>query len=155
MLANLYLHEFDRTMTRTDFNLVRYTDDFVVMCESADRARQAHELSRATLKKLGLEIHELGADSKSRFGEFSKHGLIFLGIRFEGQQVFPTAKVVSRFKGKIEEIFLPSSGNSLFKALQKLSNLLNGWGNCYKRMKVGKLYLELDVFVKSRVESYL
>jgi hypothetical protein len=125
------------------------------MCESAERAKEAHDVSKALLKSLGLDIHQLGPESKSRIGEFTKHGLVFLGIRFEGKDVYPTAKAVAKFRDKIEETLLPTSGDSLFKTLQKLTNLINGWGNCYRKMKVGQTYLDLDNFIKLKVELYL
>ena len=104
MLANFYLYEFDRRMLQHGFNLVRYADDFVVMCETEERARQAHRSAKVTLKTLNLEIHALDApDSKSRIGNFSKHGLMFLGVMFEGKEIFPASKVVKRFKSKVEE----------------------------------------------------
>lgn len=156
MLANFYLYEFDRRMLRHGFNLVRYADDFVVMCETAERARQAHNFSRDTLKVLNLEIHTLDApDSKSRIGNFPKDGLMFLGINFEGRETFPASKVVKRFKSKVEEVLNPASGDSLFKTLQKLTNLINGWGKCYRTMRVVDIYLRLDEFIKDSVESYL
>jgi RNA-directed DNA polymerase len=156
MLANFYLYEFDRRMLRHGFNLVRYADDFVVMCESPERAQSAHTLSRDVLKTLNLDIHALDAPgSKSRVGNFSKEGLLFLGVRFEGQETFPASKVVNRFKGKVEEILKPTSGVSLFKTLQKLTNLINGWGKCYKSMRVLDIYIRLDEFIKESVQSYL
>jgi RNA-directed DNA polymerase len=156
MLANFYLYEFDRRMLRHGFNLVRYADDFVVMCETPERARQAHQLCKDTLKTLNLEIHSLDApDSKSRVGNFSKDGLMFLGVCFEGREIFPASKVVKRFKNKIEEVLKPASGDSLFKTLQKLTNLINGWGKCYRSMRVLEIYLKLDEFIKASVEKYL
>jgi RNA-directed DNA polymerase len=156
MLANFYLYEFDRRMLQHGFNLVRYADDFVVMCQTAEQARQAHQLSKDTLKTLNLEIHALDApDSKSRVGNFSKDGLMFLGVRFEGQDIFPAKKAVERFKDKVEEVLKPASGDSLFKTLQRLTNLVNGWGKCYRTMRVVDMYLRLDEFIKSRVEAYL
>ena len=156
MLANFYLYEFDRRMLQRGFNLVRYADDFVVMCETEEKARQAHECARDTLRVLNLRIHALGSPgSKSRIGNFSKEGLMFLGIRFEGRDIFPASKVVKRFKEKVAEVLKPESGVSLFKTLQRLTNLLNGWGKCYRSMKVTRVYLELDQFVKNSVEAYL
>jgi hypothetical protein len=105
---------------------------------------------------LNLKIHDIDApDSKSRIGNFSKDGLLFLGVRFEGTEIFPAAKVVKRFKAKIEEVLKPNSGISLFKTLQTLTNLINGWGKCYKDMRVVQMYLTLDEFIKTAVESYL
>ena len=156
MLANFYLYEFDRRVLNHGFNLVRYADDFVVMCQTEERARQAHAFARDTLKTLNLEIHALDAPgSKSKIGNFPKDGLLFLGIRFEGKEIFPAIKVVKRFKDKVEEVLKPASGVSLFKTLQRLTNLINGWGKCYKSMRIAKVYLELDEFIKISVEDYL
>jgi RNA-directed DNA polymerase len=156
MLANFYLYEFDRRMQRHGFNLIRYADDFVVMCDSPERALQAHQLSKDTLKTLNLEIHTLDTpDSKSRIGNFAKDGLLFLGVRFEGQDVFPAKKAVHRFKNKVEEVLKPERGDNLFETLQKLKNLINGWGKCYRDMRVVQIYLGLDEFIKSSVELYL
>jgi RNA-directed DNA polymerase len=156
MLANFYLHEFDRRMMQHCFNLVRYADDFVVLCDSEKQARQAHDFAKVALATLNLRIHDLGLpDSKSRIGYFPKDGLTFLGVRFEGREIFPTSKVVQRFKLKVEEVLKPESGLSLFKTLQRLRNLIDGWGKCYRAMRVYKLYLELDVFIKTSLEQYL
>jgi hypothetical protein len=94
-------------------------------------------------------------DSKSKVGNFSKVGLMFLGIRFEGDEIFPARKVVERFKNKIAEVLKPASGDSLFKTLQRLTNLINGWGKCYRSMRVLDVYLRLDDFIKKSVEGYL
>jgi RNA-directed DNA polymerase len=156
MLANFYLYEFDRRMLQRGFNIVRYADDFVVMCTTEAQARQAHQLGRDTLKTLNLGIHPLDApDSKSKIGNFSKDGLMFLGIRFEGQTIFPASKVVKRFKDKVEEVLKTNSGDSLFKTLQRVTNLINGWGKCYKTMRVLNEYQKLDEFIKASVETYL
>ena len=156
MLANFYLHEFDRRMLDRGFNLVRYADDFVVMCESKERAMQAHDSAKSILETLGLRIHALDdLNSKSRIDHFSKHGLMFLGVMFEGKEVFPASKVVERFRAKVQEVLKPGSGDTLFRTLQKLTNLINGWGKCYRSMKVMDIYLRLDTFIKQSLESYL
>lgn len=156
LLANFYLYEFDKALTEAGFKLVRYADDFVVMCKTREDADRAHNLCRKALKGLGLEIHALDApNTKSRFGYFNKDGLAFLGVRFEGQITYPQSKVVDRFKTKLHEILKPGSGDSLSKTLQKLSNLICGWGNGYKEMKVNNIYINLDAYIKAQVENYL
>jgi hypothetical protein len=69
--------------------------------------------------------------------------------------VFPAKKAVERFKAKVQEVLTPGTGDSLFRTLQKLTNLINGWGKCYRSMRVMEIYLRLDVFIKESVESYL
>jgi hypothetical protein len=80
---------------------------------------------------------------------------MFLGVMFEGKEVFPAKKVVERFKAKVQEVLKPGCGDSLFRTLQKLTNLINGWGKCYRSMKVMDIYLRLDVCIKESVELYL
>jgi RNA-directed DNA polymerase len=156
MLANFYLYHFDRKMLENHFNLVRYADDFVVMCKTEEEAQRAHDFSKNILRSLNLQIHELEApNSKTRIGNFSKDGLSFLGVRFEGPHTFPTKKSITRFEKKVEEVLKPETGESLFKTLQKLANLINGWGKCYRSMRVLEIYLRLDDFIKRRVEDYL
>jgi RNA-directed DNA polymerase len=156
MLANFYLHEFDRRMLDRGFNLVRYADDFVVMCASEADARHAHQFSENTLRALNLRIHSLDEpNSKSRIGNFSKEGLLFLGIRFEGANIFPAKKAIERFENKVREVLTPESGDNLFKTLQGLRNLIDGWGKCYRTMRVQDIYVRLDEFVRQSVEIYL
>ena len=155
MLANFYLHYFDRRLTERGFNLVRYADDFVVMCSSEQEALQAYSLSKDVLKTLGLAIHPLEPKSKSRVGYYPKDGLMFLGVRFEGCDVYPTNQVIDRFQTKVRDILKRNSGDSLFKTLQRLTNLVNGWGHCYRDMRVTQTYQRLDQFLKGAVEQYL
>lgn len=154
MLANFYLYEFDRKMLKCGFNLVRYADDLVIMCKTREEAFKAYELCEQTLSTLGLQIHPLGTP-KSKIGEFAKDQLVFLGVRFEGKEVMPDHKVIKRFESKIVEVLDSKNGVSLFKTLQKLTNLINGWGKCYKSMRVTDIYLRLDASIKVAVENYL
>jgi RNA-directed DNA polymerase len=154
MLANFYLFEFDRTMTDAGFNLVRYADDFVVMCESSERAESAYNLCRKVLGGLGLQIHPLGS-SKTRIGNFPKDGLDFLGLHFEGKDVFPAEKSRDRFKAKILETLRPHTGVNLLKTLQKLKNLTIGWGKYYQCMRVAEIFGALDKFIQNSVRVYL
>lgn len=156
MLANFYLYDFDRMLTTMGFELIRYADDLIVMCESLERAKHAHDVCRTALKDLGLHIHALDTpNSKSRLGYFPKEGLSFVGIRFEGSFTTPDPKVVSRFKEKVSLVLKPHSGENLTKTLQSLKHLITGWGNGYKAMRVQKVFMELDEFIKQKVSYYL
>jgi len=156
MLANFYLYEFDRAVMAKGFELIRYADDFVVMCETREKAECAHVLCRTLLEELGLRIHALEEPkSKTRFGYFSKDGLNFVGVRFEGTYTTPDPKAIPRFKEKVSVVLKPHSGDSLAKTLQSLKNLITGWGNGYKAMRVQKIYVELDEFIKQQVARYL
>ncbi len=79
LLANLYLHELDRGLTRRRYRLVRYADDFIVLCQSERHAERALRATERVLGGLKLELHP----AKTRITSFEA-GFDFLGVHFEG-----------------------------------------------------------------------
>ncbi len=77
MLANLYLDAFDEAMKQRGFRLVRYGDDFVVMCRAADDVARARDAAREELERLALSLHE----EKTKEASFEK-SFDFLGYLF-------------------------------------------------------------------------
>src|SRR5688500_6975751 len=78
LLANIYLHAFDRAWaTHGVGEVVRYADDFVVRCESRAQAEQAQARAAALLGELGLRLHP----DKTRVVDLreGKEGFDFLG----------------------------------------------------------------------------
>lgn len=84
MLANLYLDDLDEVLLDHDMRLVRYADDFLVLCRSEARAEQVMELTRQTLTALHLEFNA----SKTRIVDFDR-GFRFLGYQFIKNLAFP------------------------------------------------------------------
>jgi RNA-directed DNA polymerase len=156
MLANFYLHKFDTSMIGGGFNLVRYADDFVVMCRTEQEANEAYDLCLDILEKqLKLNIHHLGeAMGKTRITRYSS-GFSFLGIRFENGRVFPTDKVVSRFKDRVLSLTNPNSSGTVLGSLLKLSNVIKGWGNAFKNYDTERLFQELDSFIRDDMSKLL
>lgn len=76
-LANLFLDELDEELLRGGFRLVRYADDFVVLCRDAESAARAHEEARAALQRLGLSLQEEKTSIVSM-----DHGFMYLGYLF-------------------------------------------------------------------------
>jgi CRISP-associated protein Cas1 len=77
LLANLYLDELDEELLAQGFRLVRYADDFVVLCRDLDAARAAQEATRAGLAKLGLELKEEKTGIRSFDAGFTYLGYLF------------------------------------------------------------------------------
>lgn len=77
LLANLYLDEFDEELLGRDYRLVRYADDFVVLCRSLEEASRAKKEAAAALGKLGLRLNE----SKTGITTFEA-GFSYLGYLF-------------------------------------------------------------------------
>jgi RNA-directed DNA polymerase len=84
LLANCYLHPLDELMAERGWNMVRYADDFVVLCKSAQQAQAALEMIRSWVKENGLTLHP----DKTHVGDcrIRGQGFEFLGYRFEAGQ---------------------------------------------------------------------
>jgi RNA-directed DNA polymerase len=156
MLANFYLNKFDTAMMGRGFELVRYADDFVVMCRTAQEATEAYQLCIEIIEnQLQLKLHHLGdPGEKTRITQFS-NGFSFLGIRFENGKVFPVEKVVTRFKEKVLFATDPATTHTILRSLTKLSNVIKGWGNAFCRYDTEQLFQEMDLFVIENITKFL
>lgn len=156
MLANLYLSEFDIAMEKAGFNLVRYADDFIVLCPSKEEAKRAYSLCLQVLEeKLGLEIHHLGEPGeKTRIFHFSE-GFQFLGLEFRGNRVIPAGRAVDRFKARVVEILDPSSAESLLQGLNSLKNTVSGWGDAFRPYHSTETFQLMDDYIRERLTLYL
>ncbi len=84
LLANIYLHVFDRAWNEHGVGtLVRYADDFVVLCSSAEQAEQARSSAAALLDRLGLTLHP----DKTRVVDLreGREGFDFLGCHLRAR----------------------------------------------------------------------
>lgn len=81
LLSNIYLHEFDVEMTKAGLHLVRYADDFVILCRDEAQARAALALAARKLAALRLRLNP----EKTRITPFAA-GFVFLGYRFGGAE---------------------------------------------------------------------
>ena len=78
LLANIYLHPFDKAMTRAGIRMVRYADDLLLLCRSESRARHAHQYAQRRLATLKLELNP----KKTQITDFDT-GIEFLGHIFD------------------------------------------------------------------------
>lgn len=77
LLANLFLDELDESLVDQGFRLIRYADDFVILCRSLEDAERAREEAREALGLLDLELHEDKTDIRSLDQGFSYLGYLF------------------------------------------------------------------------------
>ncbi len=77
MLANLLLEDFDADLEAAGMKLLRFADDFVILCKNRKQAEAAAKRARHSLQELGLDFNE----AKTRMGKFSQ-GFKFLGYTF-------------------------------------------------------------------------
>ena len=99
LLANIYLHPFDELMASRGYRVVRYADDFVVLCQSREAAEAALEEIRQWVAENGLRL----SPAKTHVGDCRQpgEGFEFLGYRFEAGRRRVRKKSLDRFKDKI------------------------------------------------------
>ncbi|NTW83696.1 MAG: CRISPR-associated endonuclease Cas1 [Chlorobiaceae bacterium] len=85
VLANLYLDKFDERIEQEGFKLVRFADDFLILCKTRPKAEAALKLSERALAELKLQLN----NEKTRITTFSE-GFKYLGYLFIRSLVLPT-----------------------------------------------------------------
>ncbi len=83
VLANLFLDKLDETLAAGGCNLVRYSDDFVILTRSRSTAQSALELTEECLGELGLVLDA----EDTRITDFAQ-GFKYLGLIFIGDSIF-------------------------------------------------------------------
>jgi len=152
LLANLFLHPLDEKMTTLGYKMVRYADDFVILCPNASQAQQALEEVRAWVEENGLTLHP----DKTHVGDclIQGQGFEFLGYRFEAGQRWVRQKSWQGFKDKVREKTKRSRGESLRSIIEDLSPMIRGWFGYFKHAR-RSTFLMLDGFIRRRLRAIL
>jgi RNA-directed DNA polymerase len=152
LLANLYLHPFDLMMEQCGIKMVRYADDFVLLCQTSDAASKALDQAKAWVDANGLSLHP----DKTRIGDSSQpgQGFDFLGYRFEAGRRFVRAKSLKALKDKIRSRTKRSRGDSLQQIVTELTPMMRGWFAYFKHA-CPRLFRKLDGFVRRRLRAIL
>ena len=98
MLANIYLHPLDELMAALGYRMVRYADDFVVLCQSREEADAALAEICRWVEENGLCLHP----DKTHVGDCRQpgEGFEFLGYRFEAGRRWVRKKSLTRIQGQ-------------------------------------------------------
>jgi len=169
LLSNIYLHVLDLLWTRHSAplgTLVRYADDFVVMCRTRKECEQAEERIRVILERLGLELHP----DKTRRVELydGKEGFDFLGChlhkRMSGKlweqkrqrlyflQRWPSRRSMQRIRQRVRELTQRSRCHAdVREVIGDLNPVLRGWGNYFRTGNAARRFNQLDEHVWRRL----
>jgi RNA-directed DNA polymerase len=148
LLANIYLHRLDVEVRSAGFRLIRYADDFVILADRRWKAQAADRLVRHILDELGLEV----AEAKSGVVKVAD-GFEFLGFRFQRQYLRPRPQALARFKDRVRARTRRNAPVSLEQMIEDLNPLLRGWGNYFAPGDVGRLFDDLDQWIRMRLRS--
>lgn len=174
LLANIYLHVLDAAWQREGGQygtLVRYADDFVVMCDAKWQVERAETRVRSVLAWLGLELHP----EKTRIVDLScgKHGFDFLGCHLrkrmsgpiwekERRRVYflqraPSMRSMKRVRQRVKEMSgRERSGVKDVRSLIRVLNpVLRGWGNYFRTGNAALRFNQIDSYVWRRLKGFM
>ena len=152
LLANIYLHPLDLLMEQSGQRMVRYADDFVILCRTQEEALAALRQVEAWVAANGLTLHP----DKTRVGDSRQpgQGFEFLGYRFEASRRFVRKKSLKALKDKVRSRTIRSRGDSLERIIADLNPVLRGWFG-YFQHATPALFGVLDGFVRRRLRAIL
>lgn len=171
LLANIYLHALDSEWAeRGSGELVRYADDFVVLCRSQAEAEAALALVVEILTELGLELH---AD-KTRIVDLreGREGFDFLGCHFRARvsgrmlergkrryylHRWPSARSMKRVRQKVKALTGRNRQGvrDIRVLIRDLNPVLVGWGNYFRTGNAGRKFTQVDRYVWERLRGFL
>lgn len=170
LLSNIYLHALDEAFADgAHGRLVRYADDFVVMCKSDAQACAARELARKVLADLGLECHQ----EKTRVVDLTegREGLDFLGCHFHARvsgkllergirryylQRWPSQAAMKRVRQRIKALTGHSrNGTDIRKVISWINPILRGWGSYFRTGNAAIRFNQIDRYVVWRLRGLM
>jgi len=173
LLSNIYLHVLDDVWTRRSPQLgmlVRYADDFVVMCDTKAACERAEQRVREILARLGLELHP----DKTRQVDLSwgREGFDFLGChlhkRLSGRiweqqrkrlyflQRWPSRRAMQRVRTRVKALTPRGACHRpLRDTFARLNPVLRGWGGYFRTGNAAIKFGQVDDYVWRRLRRLL
>jgi len=174
LLSNIYLHVLDTVWTKRCGHLgtlVRYADDFVVLCDTTKACEEAEDRVRKILDRLGLELHP----DKTRRVDLSrgKEGFDFLGChlrkRMSGPiwerqrkrvyflQRWPSRRSMKRVRQRVKELTGRSRNGvkDIRVLIRGLNPVLRGWGNYFRTGNAAQKFIQIDTYAWWRLQRFM
>jgi RNA-directed DNA polymerase len=126
LLANIYLNPLDQVMAGKGWEMIRYADDFILLCKSQEQAQQALQAVRQWVEPAGLILHP----TKTRRVDASQAGgFDFPGYHFERGRKWPREKSLAKFKEAIRQKTKRTRPGSMTQIIEESNRTLRGWIN--------------------------
>ena len=165
LLANVYLHVLDMYWAERYSSLgklVRYADDFAIICRTQREAQEALQKVRQIMVKLKLTLHP----TKTRIVDMGQDGFDFLGFHFHKMRakkthkllpyMWPSQKAMKTVRKKIHEITERKRlSNSLEEVIKYLNLVIRGWRNYFRIGNSSMKLQDLDQYVRQRLEQWV
>lgn len=164
LLANIALSVLDETIIKaktTTGKLIRYADDFVIMCPTMQRAERALIVAQEAIASLGLKIHP--TKTKIINIKAGQVGFDFLGFhnhmvrskKLKGRfylAKWPSNKAMASIKAKVKEMTNRRYvGMEIETIVNWLNPVLRGWHAYFKHGNSTRKFKELNSYVHQRL----
>ncbi|GAW63449.1 group II intron reverse transcriptase/maturase [Ligilactobacillus acidipiscis] len=154
LLANIYLNELDKELTRREHKFVRYADDCNIYVKSKRAGeRVLKSITQFLEKELKVEVNaektQVGSPLRLKFLGFS------LGAGRKGAYLRPHQKSKQRVKQELKRITRRNRGVSLDKILKEIKQKMQGWVQYYSIGKMSSFLRNLDAWLRSRIRQYI
>ena len=150
LLANLYLNPLDHLLAEAGFAMIRYADDFVIMCRSREEADRALATVKQWVEDNGLMLHP----TKTKVVDARTDGFDFLGYTFRGELRLPRKKSLDKLRETIRAKTKRTTGDSLQWIVGTLNATLQGWFGFFRHCH-WNVFSDLDSWLRGRLRSIL
>lgn len=150
LLSNIYLNPLDHLMEQWGWEMVRYADDFVILCKTEDEAKQALQTVQDWVAQAGLVLHP----DKTRIVNGQLESFEFLGYRFDKGRKLPRPKSEQKLRESLRPYLKRTSGQSLKAIIEKINPKLRGWFGYFKHAEPSAMRKQ-DKWVRMRLRSIL
>ena len=150
LLSNIYLDPLDHLVAERGFEMIRYADDFVILCRTREDAERALALVQDWTAQAGLTLHP----DKTHIVEATEGDFDFLGYTFTCGYRYPRQKSLKKFKDTIRQKTKRRNGQSLQAIIAQLNPTLRGWFEYFKHSQP-RTFEPLDGWIRMRLRSIL
>lgn len=151
LLSNIYLDPLDHLVSGSGFAMVRYADDFVILCRSADEATRALETVQQWTTDNGLTLHP----AKTRIVDSRVDSFTFLGYEFRGVRHWPRKKSLQKLKTDLRAKTRRTNGSTLQCIVTTVNQTLRGWFAYFQHGSYRPTFENLDRWLRMRLRSIL
>ena len=151
LLSNIYLDPLDHLMSHGGFAMVRYADDFVILCQTAEAASKALDVVTQWTVENGLTLHP----TKTRIVDSRTERFGFLGYDFQADRHWPRQKSIQKLKDTVRLKTKRTNGTALQCIVTDVNSTLRGWFTYFQQSSSRKLFSRLDQWIRMRLRSIL
>jgi RNA-directed DNA polymerase len=151
LLANLYLNPLDHLLAAKGYRMIRYADDFVILCRSREETESALAVVREWVTGAGLTLHP---DKTRIVNTAAGEGFDFLGYHFQRGRHWPREKSAEKVRDALRAKTIRTNGHSLEEIIRQVNATVRGWYGYFKHSP-HSTFTALDGWLRHRLRVIL